>query len=172
MRSFYLLLLTAISLFASAPAPVSYVDPVRFSGLWYEIARTYNRFEEGCVAATVEYTLDEENEYRVRNRCFDGVVGGDLIEYSGSAEPTLGDSMSRIDMTYFWIFTREYRVVYLENDYSLAVVCDDAMEQVWIMSRTPTIAKNRLAPILSLLEQHMELRRLIWTPQDAKGRYQ
>ena len=168
---FLLPIIAAASLFASAPSPVSYVDPERFSGLWYEIARTYNRYEKECVAATVEYTLTAANEYRVNNRCFDTVIGGDLIEYEGSAEPAAGDSMARIDMTYFWIFTREYRVVYLEEDYSLAVVCDDAMEQVWIMHRAPKLEKARLAPVLSLLGTHMDLERLIWTPQDPQGRY-
>ena len=168
---FILLITVAVTLFASAPSPVSYVDPERFSGLWYEIARTYNRYEKDCVAATVEYTLTDANEYRVNNRCFDSVVGGELIEYEGSAEPAEGQSMARIDMTYFWVFTQEYRVVYLAQDYSLAVVCDEAMKQVWIMHRTPQLEKARLEPILSLLETHMDLERLIWTPQDPQGRY-
>lgn len=33
------------------------VNPKQFSGLWYEIARTYNEYEKKCVASTVEYTL-------------------------------------------------------------------------------------------------------------------
>lgn len=168
---FILPLIVAMSLFATAPAPVNHVDPERFSGLWYEIARTYNRYEKGCVAATVEYTLETPDGYRVNNRCFDTVIGGDLIEYEGSAEPAEGDSMARIEMTYFWIFTQQYRVIYLDRAYSLAVVCDEAMEQVWIMHRRPQIEKARLAPVLGLLENHMDLERLIWTPQDPQGRY-
>jgi apolipoprotein D and lipocalin family protein len=171
MRPLLLCIFTA-SLFASAPAPVAHVDAERFSGLWYEIARTYNYFEKKCVAATVEYTLLDAYEYRVNNRCFDTVIGGDLIAYEGSAEPAEGRSMARIDMTYFWIFTREYRVVYLAEDYSLAVVCDDTMEHVWIMHRKPQIEPERLEGILELLEAHMDLERLIWTPQDPEGRYQ
>lgn len=171
MRLAMLLLIATLSLFATAPAPVSYVDPARFSGLWYEIARTDNRYEKGCVAATVEYTPVEHNGYRVDNRCFDGVIGGELITYQGSAEPTAGASMSRIDMTYFWIFTREYRVIYLAPDYTLAVVCNTQMDQVWIMHRRPLIERQRLEPVLALLESHMDLSRLIWTPQDPQGRY-
>lgn len=166
-----LLLLLCIPLFASAPAPVPHVDPARFSGLWYEIARTYNSFEENCVAASIEYKLVSEDSYKVFNRCFEHEVGGDLIEYSGVAEPAAGNSMSRIDMTYYWIFTREYRVVFLAPDYSLAVVCDAAMEQVWIMYRKPEIAQEKLDTILALLDDHMDLERLIWTPQDPQGRY-
>jgi apolipoprotein D and lipocalin family protein len=79
--------------------------------------------------------------------------------------------MSRIDMTYFWIFTQEYRVIYLEPDYTSAVVVDDAMEQVWIMHREPFMAHIRLERILALLDESMDLSRLIFTPQDKEGRY-
>ncbi|MDX1296535.1 MAG: lipocalin family protein [Sulfurimonadaceae bacterium] len=171
MKLFMTPFIFAVMLFASAPAPVAHVDAKRFSGLWYEIARTYNSFEKDCVAATVEYTLVEPLEYRVDNRCFDTVIGGDLIRYKGSAKPAEGSSMSRIDMTYFWIFTQEYRVIYLEPDYTSAVVVDDAMEQVWIMHREPFMATNRLERILSMLDESMDLSRLIFTPQDEEGRY-
>lgn len=171
MRHLLLLSLFSLSLYAVAPPPVAHVQPERFSGLWYEIARTYNAFEKDCVAATVEYVLQDDRAFDVYNRCFDTVIGGDLIEYEGDAEPLEGDSMSRIEMTYFWVFSREYRVIYLEADYSSAVVVDAEMDQVWIMNRTPFMHKQRLRSILSRLERYMDLERLIYTPQDKEGRY-
>lgn len=168
---FLLPFLMAAGLFATAPAPVAHVDPERFSGLWYEIARTDNPYERECVAATVEYTLESAREYDVRNRCFRAEIGGELIEYNGSAEAAAGDSMSRIDMTYFWIFTREYRVIFLTDDYQSAVVTDAKMEQLWIMHREPFMPQPRLGEILSLLETRMDLNRLIFTPQDPQGHY-
>ena len=171
MLRFLLFLMTSTLLFASAPAPVAYVDPERFSGLWYEIARTDNPFERDCVAATVEYRLKDAYEYDVRNRCFDTEIGGKLIEYKGTAEPSSGDSMARIDMTYFWIFTREYRVIYLSRDYTSAVVTDDKMEHLWIMHREPYMPQPLLGDILALLDGHIDLDRLIYTPQDPEGRY-
>ena len=166
-----LLLLISTLLFANAPTPVPHVDPERFSGLWYEVARTYNDHEKECVAATVEYDLQDNNKYKVVNRCFKNVIGGDLIEYNGSAKPADGRSMSKIDMTYYYIFTERYRVIHLEKDYSAAVVADKDMEQVWVMSRKPKLAKPKLNQILAKLEQNMDLNRLIFTPQDQKGRY-
>lgn len=166
-----IIIFTTVMTLQATPQPVAFVDPAKFSGLWYEIARTYNRYEKDCVAATVEYTLSAEAKYQVNNRCFDTVVGGDLIEYEGSAEPAEGQSMSRIDLTYFWIFTREYRVIHLEPDYSSAVVTDEKMEQLWIMHREPFMPQERLGDILTKLEASMDLNRLIYTPQDPQGRY-
>jgi len=172
MKNLTLILLFVHSLFGAQLDVVPYVSVQKFSGLWYEIARTYNSYQDKCVASSVEYVLDENNEYEVYNRCFDTTIGGELIAYEGSAESANSDdNMSKIDMTYFWIFTKSYGVYYLEDDYSTAVVADSEFEQLWIMSRTPKIDENKLKKILALLENKMDLQNLIYTPQDEKGRY-
>jgi len=171
MRYYYVLLVFSTFLFSNSPLPVPHVDAKAFSGLWYEVARTYNEYEKDCVAATVEYDLQEDNTYKIYNRCFKHVIGGDLIEYKGTAKPANGKSMSKIDMTYYYIFTTEYRVIHLEEDYSAAVLADKEMEQVWVMSRKPELPERKLNQILAKLEKSMDLDRLIFTPQDEKGRY-
>lgn len=166
-----LFIMLSTFLLATPPAPVPHVDAKAFSGLWYEVARTDNSYQEDCVASSVEYELQKDSTYKVFNRCFENVIGGELIEYEGTAEPTSGNSMSKIDMTYFYIFTREYRVIHLEKDYSAAVVTDEEMDKVWVMSRKPELPKRKLNKVLSKLEKNMDLNRLIYTPQDEKGRY-
>ncbi len=172
MKYLILTLIIVSSINAQGLKRVSFVSPAKFSGLWYEIARTYNSYQDKCVASSVEYRLVEALEYEVFNRCFDTVIGGDLIEFSGTAEPKEGESMSSIDMTYFWIFTKNYNVYYLESDYSYAVVADEEFKQVWIMSREPFMPKEKLTQIESYLSQAMEIKDFIYTPQDKKGRYQ
>ena len=113
--------------YLKAPLPVKYVDPKNFSGLWYEIARTYNSFEKDCVAATVEYRLVEPLKYEVSNRCFKNEIGGELIVYNGVAKPVNGNTMSQIEKTYYWIFSKDYRIIYLD-DYRTAVMVDEENE--------------------------------------------
>ena len=172
MKYLILTLLSIVTPSSQAVEPVAFVSASKFSGLWYEIARTNNTYQEKCVASTVEYKLVEPLEYKVFNRCFDTVIGGDLIEYSGTAEPRDGKSMSSIDMTYFWLFTKTYNVYYLEDDYSYAVVADKSFEQVWIMSRTPSMPKEKFSKITEYISAEMNIEELIYTPQDEKGRYQ
>ena len=171
MRYFSFIVLSTLLFSNTPPTPVPHVDITKFSGLWYEVARTYNDYEKNCVAATVEYALQNDNTYKIYNRCFEHVIGGDLIEYRGTAKPVDGSSMSKIDMTYYYFFTTQYRVIHLENDYSAAVVADEEMEQVWVMSRTPQMSQRKFKRILSKLDKSMDLERLIYTPQDEKGRY-
>lgn len=153
-----------------APSAVAYVDPINFSGLWYEIARTYNSFEDGCVAATVEYRLFEPLKYEVLNRCFKGDIGEQLVTYEGTATPLRGNSMSQIEKTYFWIFSKDYRVIYLDN-YKTAVMVDEEMENVWIMNREPFLNEEALDSIVYMLSKYMDTSKLIYTPQDKNGRY-
>lgn len=168
---YWIFVLLSTLFFANSPTPVEHVDTKAFSGLWCEVARTYNSYQEDCVAASVEYALQEDDTYKVYNRCFEKVIGGDLIEYNGKAKPSNGFSMSEINMTYYYIFTQEYRVIHLEKDYSAAVVTDKGMDKVWVISRKPTLPKKKLKKILAKLEKNMDLKRLIYTPQDSKGRY-
>lgn len=164
------ILLTSLS--GASLESVTYVNPQKFSGLWYEIARTYNSYQEKCVASSVEYVLRDVNKYDVYNRCFDTKIGGELIEYKGTAQPSKAEAnMSSIDMTYFWIFTKTYEVYYLDEDYSSAIVADKELGEVWIMSRTPKIQEQKLQTIVALLADKMDVKKLIYTPQDEKGKY-
>lgn len=157
-------------LYAKTPHAVQYVDAKNFSGLWYEIARTYNRFEKDCVAASIEYKLIEPLKYEVTNRCFEKEIGAKLIVYNGIAESTNNNSMSELEKTYFWVFSQEYMIMYLD-DYNTAVMCDVEMEHVWIMHRKPFLQKQKLQAIISILNNYMDTKRLIYTPQDKNGRY-
>lgn len=171
MKNLLCICLLFITVNASSISPVAYASVEKFSGLWYEIARTHNSYQEKCVASTVEYVLQEENEYKVFNRCFEEQIGGELIEYKGTAKPSTGDNISKLEMTYFWIFTKEYAIYYIDSDYTSALVADKDFEQVWIMSRTPFMEQNRLQKIEKMLASQIDLSDLIYTPQDEKGRY-
>lgn len=171
MRYLFLFLL-ATSLHAVTPKAVDFVDAKRFSGLWYEIARTYNSYEKDCVASTVEYKPAGALRYEVFNRCFEKEIGGDRIEYHGVANSRDKRSMRKITMTYYWFFSTDYRVVYLDENYETMIVVSEDMKQVWMMHRNPIIEEIKLNKMQHFLASYMDLSTLIYTPQDKEGRYQ
>lgn len=168
MKTLFLICLFVLSLNGASLKPVD-VSPKSFSGLWYEIARTYNEYEKNCVAATVQYDLKTPNTYEVTNRCFDGKIGGDLIVYNGTGKTIQPSSAAKLTLTYFWVFTREYHIVHWDEAY--AVMASPDFQNIWIMSRTPQMPKAALDLILQKLSSVMEIQKLIYTPQDKQGRY-
>lgn len=154
------LTLIVLSLYSSGfeYKSINKVDSKLFSGKWYEIARTYNSFQKNCVDSNVEYIFTQENQYDVYNRCFEYELGGKKIQYSGTAKLT----NNKLDMTYFWIFTKRYHILYLNNTYTTAVISDEDYENLWIMSRTKKMDKKEKEFILNLLSKKIDLKKLIF----------
>ena len=46
-----------------------------------------------------------------------------------------------------------YKIIYLNKDYTLAIVTGNSMDYVWILARKPVISKNELAMCLQMLEK-------------------
>ena len=159
-------ILLFIFLFISFSFSKDSIDKVKFSGLWYEIARVENKFQTSCVASSVEYVLEDDGTYNVFNRCFENELNGKLIEYNGFAK--LEDN--QLYMRYFFIFRSSYKIDYI-NDYKTAVVANSDYSNLWIMSRSPSINKDELDNILKDLENKMDISKLTFTKLDPKGRY-
>lgn len=149
---------------------VGYVNPQKFLGLWYEIARTYNSYEENCYAPTVEYISLENNKLKVFNRCFVGSFEGKLKVYEGIVEPIKNNSLASLEKTYFYIFSKEYKIIYLD-DYQTAVMSDESFENLWIMHRKPFMKKHSLNRVLSFLDEYLDTQKLIFPKQHKKGIY-
>lgn len=147
--------------FASTKFFPQYVDKNLFSGKWYEIARTYNSFQKNCKDSYVEYILNEQN-YEIRNICT-SAIDDTIINYNGIGKSAKENktNFSKINMTYFYIFSKEYQVIY-NDDYKYAVVSDDNFENIWIMSRNKNIDDEKLNEILVFLKKHINTEKLIY----------
>lgn len=148
------------------PDTVDRVEIERYMGLWYEIARYPNSFEQGCSAVTAEYTLRDDGTVRVVNTCreSDGVTVKSAIE--GFARVADEATNAKLTVYFFYPFGAPYWIIDLDEDYRYAVVSEPSRTFLWILSRTPTLDPETYGAILArLTEQGYDLERLELVPQ-------
>jgi apolipoprotein D and lipocalin family protein len=120
------------------------VDLPRYAGLWYEVARLPNRFEEKCAGdVTAEYTPLEGGRLKVVNRC--RKRDGEMTGAAGEAKPAdRKGANSRLKVRFAPAFLSflpfvwgDYQIIALAADYSYAVVGAPDRKYLWVLSRNP-----------------------------------
>lgn len=134
--------------------PVGELDVGRYTGRWYEIARFPNRFERGCEAVTADYALRKDGKISVTNACRQGAPDGPRKVAEGIARV---EAPGRLSVTFVpWLpFTRgDYWVLFVDEDYELAVVGAPKGTTGWILARNPTISAKARASAEAVLTQN------------------
>ena len=156
----------------SLPGPpvASYVDLERYQGRWYEIAHLPFSRQEGCYGTTATYTLDEDGEVAVTNRCRKGGFQAEEESAEGSAWVVEPSSNAKLKVQFFWPFRGDYWILAVEDDYRWALVGTPDREYLWLLSRTPTLPDEQLEAIVALAaERGYPVSQLIRTPQRQGG---
>ena len=139
------------------PTRVAHVDLQRYVGLWHEIARIPNRFQNQCAwGVTAEYALRPDGRIDVINRCHK--EDGSLDEAKGLARVEDKETNSLLKVSFFSIFGwrpvwGDYWIIDLSEDYGYAVVCSPDRKYGWILSREPHLPPDVLEGIHERLRQ-------------------
>ena len=111
-------------------------DIQRYLGTWFEVARLPNSFEKGLDKVTATYSLRDDGKIAVLNRGFD-TAKGEWKEAKGKARFKESNAGALLEVSFFWIFYADYRVVDLDTaNYSYAMVTSSSKKYLWILSRT------------------------------------
>jgi len=130
------------------PSVVSTVDLKRYMGKWYEIARLPNFFEKKlkCISAT--YTLRDNGKITVLNE-------GNLITDPAKTSSSEGvawapdkKSPAKLKVQFFWPFSGDYWIMYLDDEYRYVLVGDPDNKYLWILSRERTMDENTYSMLL------------------------
>jgi len=125
----------------SIPA-IKNFDLKRYLGMWYEVARLPQSFENGLDRVTATYTLQEDGTIKVLNKGFN-TSKGEWKEAIGKAyiPDTLAGAFLKV--SFFWIFYGEYKVIVLDTvDYSYAMVTSSSKKYLWILCRSPQLEQS------------------------------
>jgi len=136
-------------------------------GRWYEICRLPLRWEdETATDITATYSLNEDGNVGVDNRCFDD--DGKPSQAIGEAVP-VDDSNSRLKVTFLPEYARwipltkgDYWVLKIDAAYRTALVGTPDRKYLWILSRQPQLSEATRAEYLSEAQrQGFDLAKLI-----------
>ncbi|MBT8472645.1 MAG: lipocalin family protein [Marinicaulis sp.] len=116
------------------------VDLGRYQGLWYEIARFPNSFEENCEGVTAEYAKRDDGLISVTNTCRNGAVDGKVKVANGKARVVDEATNAKLEVSFFGPFWGDYWILWLADDYSLSLVGEPQGRYLWMLSRTPEIS--------------------------------
>lgn len=150
---------------------VDSVDVESYLGTWYEAASFPIRAQRGCVGTTAEYSMREDGDIKVYNRCLDGGFEGEVKDIEAKAWVVDEQTNAKLKVQFFWPFRSDYWIVGLDEDYQWAVVSGPDRDNLWILSREPCMADETVQPILKdLMRRGFDLSRLEATPQqNARG---
>ena len=132
---------------------VPYVDLSRYLGTWYEIASYPAFFQRGCVATKATYSSREDGKIAVLNECRKNTLDGPLKSANGIATVVDTESNAKLKVRFF-IFSGDYWVIDLDDDYQWAVVSTPTQKYLWILSRQKTLEPAVLNGILDRLKEN------------------
>lgn len=164
-------LLAVMSVLASLPScicaarvdnnPVKSLDLTRYLGTWYEIARFDHSFERGMENVVAEYLLRDDGKIDVINSGWKD--GKAKVAYGKAKQPDSAGNPALLRVSFFMFFYSDYRVLYIDEDYTIALVGGASDKYLWILSRTPAVPDSTLEPvILEASSRGYDTSKLIW----------
>ncbi|HEY5807842.1 MAG TPA: lipocalin family protein [Povalibacter sp.] len=151
------------------PQPtVDRVDIPRFMGDWYVIANIPTFLERGAHNAVESYRLADDGRVLVEFTFRADSFTGPAKRYTpvGYVRDANGAVWG---MQFIWPFKADYRVIYLNDDYTQTIIGREKRDYVWIMSRSPAIGEEDFSRHMAFLrEQGYDVAQLQRVPQQQE----
>jgi len=138
---------------------VKQVDLNKYAGLWYEVAKIPNSFQDHCAyGTTAEYKLQKDGSIQVINKCYDENGEADIAD--GVANIVDKKTNAKLEVSFvsflgirpFW---GDYWIIGLDDNYQWAVVGTPGRKYGWVLSRTPSLPEETMQKIFEILKfQH------------------
>jgi len=156
MKKLWLMLVSVLPLYScSHHAPMAtadYVDIDRFMGDWYVIANIPTFLEEGAHNAVESYAKNDDGTIATTFTFLDGGFDGKRKTYHPKGFITNNGTNALWGMQFIWPIKADYRIVYLDQDYTKTVIGREARDYVWVMARKPQLSKEEYEEIVQFID--------------------
>jgi apolipoprotein D and lipocalin family protein len=119
---------------------VDRVNLDRFMGDWYVIASIPTAFEKDIYNAVERYDRLGPKKIQTTFSFNKGGFDGEREEMKPVGYVEDDGSNSIWGMQFIWPIKADYRIVYLDQDYSKTVIGREKRDYVWIMARQPNVS--------------------------------
>lgn len=131
---------------------VASVDPDRYMGTWFQVAAIPQPYTLQCTNdTTAEYARTSPDTISVRNSCGSAISSDSVIEGEATIRDTATNASLRVNFPQVPFQNPDgpvnYRITYLADDYSLAIVGDPARSSGFVLSREPALDAGRWATV-------------------------
>jgi apolipoprotein D and lipocalin family protein len=138
------------ALAAGAPEPTKSIDPKRYLGRWYEIARIPNQLQKDCDAPTADWSKRSDGAFQVVQTCRVGSPKGPLKTWSAAGRIIDTATNAKIRMGFFGGFIhQDYWIVDRADDYSWCITSTPSLKYVWILSRRAVLSPAAKAALVA-----------------------
>lgn len=146
---------------------VESVDLSKYVGKWYEIARLPNSFEKNLDCVTAEYSFLDDDKIKVVNTGR-STKTNQFKSANGKAWLQDPNETGKLKVSFFWPFSGDYCIIYLDNDYKYALVGDPSREYLWILSRSPKMEEEYVSIMLDYAKtQGFDVQKMEFINQDC-----
>lgn len=131
---------------------VDYVDLERFMGDWYVIANIPTFLEKGAYNAVETYEMNDDGTIATTFTFRDGGFDGEKKEFNPKGFVRETGTNALWGMRFIWPIKADYRIVYLDDDYSQTIIGRQKRDFVWVMAREPDISDEDYEMLLGVVE--------------------
>ena len=162
-----LLLLCGCRSFPPLPL-VPGVDLPRFMGDWYVIAAIPTRIERNAYAAVESYRLGDDGRVFTTFTFREGGLQGPLRRYEPVGFVDAASHGAVWGMRFVWPIRADYRVLYLDADYTRTIIARQRRDYAWSMARSPQIPEAEYQGLVArVAAAGYDVSRLRRVPQPA-----
>ncbi len=155
-RPVFVLLMTLTLGACAARGPemetVDYVDIERFMGDWYVIANIPTFLEKEAYNAVETYALNDDGSIATTFTFRKGGFDGEEKEFNPKGFISDTSTNATWGMRFVWPIKADYRIIYVDDDYSKTVIARQKRDFIWIMARSPQIPDAEYQELVELAE--------------------
>jgi len=131
---------------------VDYVDIERFMGDWYVIANIPTFLEKEAYNAVETYALNDDGSIATTFTFRKGGFDGEEKEFNPKGFISDTRTNATWGMRFVWPIKADYRIIYVDDDYSKTVIARQKRDFIWIMARSPQIPDAEYQELVELAE--------------------